>query len=115
MMQTGNKRSINMRSTNWLRNLRENAGLDTQEELAARLQLEGISVTRASISHWENGRYNPPLSDPHFRETLSRILRISQSELLRLAGFEVYKTEHSDAAERAAYLVDQLPAEKQVL
>lgn len=115
MTQTRNIRSTNIRSTNWLRQLRKNAGIDTVDDFAARLQLEGVSFTRAAVSHWENGRHKPPLHDADFRKALSRVLRVSEAEILRLAGFELEKADRSDAAERAAYLVDQLPAEKQDL
>ena len=104
-----------MRSINWLRQLREHVGLDTQEELAAQLQLEGFSFTRAAVSHWENGRYNPPLNDAEFRKALAKVLKVSQSELLRLAGFEVEKGDHSEAGEKAAHLIDKLPPDKQDL
>lgn len=100
---------------NWLRKRREQVGLETQEDLASQLQLEGVTITRASISHWENSRNKPPLDDPQFREALAKVLRLSQPELLKLAGYEVSKTRYSDAAERAAIIVDELPPEKQDL
>lgn len=113
--QTKLKCSTNGCSMNWLRKRRGQVGLETQEDLAAQLQLEGIVITRASISHWENGRNKPPLDQPEFRAALAKVLRLTQPELLRLAGYEVSKARHSDAAERAANIVDELPPEKQDL
>jgi transcriptional regulator with XRE-family HTH domain len=104
-----------MRSINWLRKQRELVGIDTQEDLATKLQLEGINVTRASVSHWENERNNPPLDDPDFRKALARVLKVSQPELLKLAGYEVARLPHSEAAERGAFIIDQLPADEQDL
>ena len=40
-----------------LRRLRKNAGL-TQEQVAAKLQLRGISVSREMLSQMERDRYN---------------------------------------------------------
>lgn len=100
---------------NWLRKRREEIGIDTQDELAARLQLEGESFTRAAISHWENDRNNPPLDLQSFRESLARVLELSVPEMLALAGYEVAQGEHSAAGERAAYIVDELPEEKRNL
>lgn len=100
---------------NWLRKRREEVGITSQEELAEKLQLDGFSFTRASISHWENGRNNPPLDDPEFRRVLAKILRVSQPDLLRLAGYEVDRVSRTHEAERAAYIVDQLTPEKRDL
>jgi transcriptional regulator with XRE-family HTH domain len=99
----------------WLRKRREEVGLETQEDLATQLQLEGVTTTRASVSHWENGRNKPPLDEPIFRAALAKVLRLSQPELLRLAGYEVVRSAHSESGERAAHILDQLPAEKQQL
>lgn len=100
---------------NWLKTKRERVGITSQEDFAARLQLEGITVTRSSISHWENGRFQPPLDNPDFRQALVRILKLSEPEILKLAGFKVEASHHSDEAERAAMIVDQLPPDKRGL
>jgi transcriptional regulator with XRE-family HTH domain len=98
----------------WLKSLRESAFIN-QDDLAARLQVEGFDVTRASVSHWETGRHEPPLQDPEFRRALSRALRVNVRTILRLAGYEVDEQQHSVLAERVANLVDQLPTDLQEL
>lgn len=100
--------------TNWLRTKRKELHI-SQEELAAKLQVKGIDVTAGAISHWENGRYNPPLDEPEFRKALAEILRIDVRTLLMIAGYEVTEIEHTDAAKRAAFIVDQLPPDKRIL
>lgn len=100
--------------TNWLKTKRKELHL-SQEELAARLQVKGIDVTSGAISHWENERYNPPLEDPAFRKALAEILRIDVKTLLLIAGYEVTEIDHSEAAKRAAFIVDQLPSDKRDL
>lgn len=115
MTQTVNKRSTNEYSMNWLRRRREQVGIETQEELVTRLELEGFNITRGAVSHWETGRYNPPVDDPAFRDALSRVLKLSEPELLRMAGYQVTRGTHSQAAERAADILDRLTPDKQNL
>jgi len=100
--------------TNWLRTKRKEIHL-SQEELAAKLQVKGYDVTAGAISHWENERYNAPLEDPGFRKALAEILRIDAKTLLMIAGYEVSEIEHTDAAKRAAFIVDQLSPDKRDL
>lgn len=99
---------------NWLRTRREYVGIHTQEEFARLLQLSGLSISRAAISHWENGRYDIPLKDVRIRSILAKVLKLSEPELLSLAGYETLSS-HSAAGERAAAIVDRLPAHKQEL
>lgn len=96
---------------NWLKERREALGL-SQDELTARLQTEGVNLTRGTLSNWETGRHKPPLNDEHFRVALSHVLKMSVKEILKRSGFDVTLM-HSDAAERAAYLVDQMDEEMQ--
>jgi len=98
---------------NWLRFSREKVGIRTQDELATLLQLEGINVTRATVSHWENGRNNPPLENPDFRRVMSKLLKVSRADLLTMAGYEVARTDHTRAAQRAADILDQLDEDTQ--
>jgi len=100
---------------NWLRERREAIGIDTVAELAAKLQLEGINISRAGVSHWENERNDPPLKDPNFQRALGRVLKLSETELLKLAGYPTEPSSYSEQAERAAYIVDQLPDERRDL
>lgn len=86
-----------------------------QEEFAARLQLEGLDISRAAISHWETGRYQVPLDNPEVRHVIAKVLRVNIRTLLKLAGYEVDNGVHSIYAEQAAILIDQLPADKQEL
>lgn len=99
---------------NWLKMRREKVGIGSQEELAAHLQLEGIDITRSAVSHWENGTRQPPLNNPIFRQALARILRMSEPEILKMAGYKVATT-YSDDAERAASIVEQLTPDKREL
>lgn len=92
---------------NWLRTRREELGFRTQGELAEKLQLQGYSVTRATISHWENDRYSIPLDDPRTREILARVLRLSEAEMLSRAGYRV-TMRHTPEGERAAIMIDSM-------
>lgn len=106
----GDKPKLNL----WLKQRREQLHL-SQDELASRLQVEGFDLTRATISHWEVGRYQPPLNDANFRRSLAKILRMSIKDVLVSAGYEINQDDRSQAAERAAYILDQLPPDKQHL
>lgn len=98
----------------WLKQLREEVHL-TQDELAARLQLEGIKkVSRSAVSNWEAGERSVPLREPEFVKALASILRISEPQLMLMAGYSV-GSKHTEMAEQAAYLVDSLPPRKQKL
>jgi transcriptional regulator with XRE-family HTH domain len=99
---------------NWLKDRRRQINI-SQEELSARLQLEGFDVSQKAISSWETGRHSPNLIDPSFRLALAKALRMSVYSLLVSAGFEVSERGHSEAGERAAFIVDQLSQEKREL
>ena len=96
----------------WLKQLRESLGM-RQEEFAARLQIEGLDITRAAVSHWENGRYQIPLENPDYRRAIAKVLRIDIRTMLKLAGYEVDGDVHSILAEQVASIVDQMPEDKQ--
>lgn len=98
---------------NWLKQRRNELKL-TLDDLAARLQVEGVSISSGAISHWENNRHLPPLDDMEFRQALANALKIDVSTLLKMAGYEVAQ-KHTDTGEKAAFLVDKLPPEKQRL
>lgn len=97
----------------WLRTYRNKLRI-TQEELAARLQTRGFEYSAGAISHWEKGRYKPPIHNEEFRNVLASILRITPQEMLSAAGYET-EQEHSEAGERAATILDRLPPDKQQL
>lgn len=96
---------------NWIIERRKQIGI-TQDELAARLQLRGFDVSRATISHWEVGRYTPPLHDQQFRYALADSLETNPKTLLKALGFEV-EISHSEAAEQAAAIIDRMPEDTQ--
>lgn len=96
---------------NWLKERREALGL-SQEELTARLQIEGVNVTRGSLSNWETERHKPPLDDPQFRIALSNALKMSVKEIMKRSGYDI-TLKHSEAAERGAFLIDQMDAQTQ--
>lgn len=97
---------------NWLRDRRKELEMQ-QSELAARLEVAGFTVGRASISHWENGRYDPPLDDPNFRRAMAKALKLSVTEMLEMAGYEVIPTIQSEKARRAAAIIERLPEDAQ--
>lgn len=92
----------------WLVERRKQAGL-SQEKLA-----EVLGVARSSVSHWEIGKFNPPLDDPKFRRDLANALQMTIPELLTLAGYEIERM-YSRQAMRAADLVEQLPTDQRDL
>lgn len=99
---------------NWLRQRREELNLN-QEEMTARLQIEGVEVTRSTLSHWETGRYNMPMHEENFRRALVTALRLSEREILKRSGYDIGQRGHSDEAERAADIIDQLPSDRKEL
>lgn len=96
---------------NWLKERRDELGL-TQEEMTARMQVEGVPMLRSSLSNWETGKFNPPIKDAKSRAALARALKLSVKEVMRRSGYDVTLT-HSEAAERAAYIIDQLDTDTQ--
>lgn len=105
---------MNKRRINWIKTLRERASI-TQDELAIRLQVAGFEYTRGAINNWESERNQPPLHSAPFRQAFADALRVDVRTMLKLAGYEVDKTEHSVLAEQVAYIVDNLPPDKQQL
>lgn len=98
----------------WLKGLREQAGIATQEDLAARLQLEGFKYGRSAVGNWERG--SPmPLKDPEFVRVLAGILKISTNELMAIAGYTIETKQHTHISERVASIVDDLSPERQEL
>jgi transcriptional regulator with XRE-family HTH domain len=101
-------------TNNWIKEQRENLGM-SQDELAAQLQAAGLDVTRATVSHWETGRYSSPLDNARDIIILANVLKISVADLLKVAGYEVSTRSYGELARRAAFLVDQLSPEIQEL
>ncbi len=96
----------------FLRQRREALEL-SQGDLAIRLELHGLPATRANISHWEHDRHKPPVENKEFRYALADALEISVNELMTQIGFITGKADRSEAALRAADIVDNLPVEAQ--
>lgn len=101
----------------WLRERREHLGL-SQEALAVKLQQAGLDVSRAAVSHWETGRDNPPIRDINGRRALAEALSLTVPDLLHMAGEveigdEVVASIPSDAARRAALIINRLPPDAQ--
>ena len=98
----------------WLKDLRQRAGIKSQEELTTRLQLAGFDYKRSAIGNWEQG-YPMPLKDPEFVSVLAGILKIPTSELMSIAGYTIETRQHTHISERVANIVDDLPPERQEL
>lgn len=97
----------------WIKTRREQIGL-TQDELAAKLELAGFTLTRATISHWETGKAEPDFNNPRFRKALAESLKMSVHSMLVTAGYE-FRSQFSEDALRAADIIDNLSEEKKKL
>lgn len=75
----------------WLKQRRLKLNIN-QEDLAARLVVEGHDVSRSMISHWENGKNKLPLHDSAFRQALAKSLRMTEADILREAGYKTGAT-----------------------
>lgn len=98
---------------NWIKQRRKELGI-SQEELAEKLQLLGVDVSRASIGHWETGHAKPPLEQPQFVAALSKAMNLDINTVLSRSGYSIV-SKHTNTAERIASIVDELPEEKQEL
>lgn len=98
---------------NWLRVRRDKLHI-SQEYLAARLQEFGFEFTAGTISHWERGRYNPPIEEANFRKALASALKMSIPAMLTAAGYEI-TADYGEDALYAAEIVEHLPADKKKL
>lgn len=97
----------------WIRERRKDLNY-SQEDLARALQLSGFSIVASSISHWENGRFAPPLGNPEFVAAFARILKMDVLTILEKSGYPI-SVHHSSAGERVARLMDTMPVDKQQL
>lgn len=70
----------------WIAKRRKELNLN-QEQLAAKLQLLGIDVGRSAISHWENGKYQPPYNDVAFVRALAQALEVEPAFVLSQIGY----------------------------
>lgn len=85
----------------------------TLDDLAMKFQLEGYTITAGAISHWEHERHNPPMHDEKFRETIAKLLKLDIPTVLRLSGYELSESNHTDIWQQISSLVDKQPIDKQ--
>lgn len=104
----------NPNTTNFIVQRRKELDI-SQEELTARLQTEGILISRSTLSNWERGISTPPYEDQQFRLALAHALKLPIQTILKRAGYEVEKPVYTDAAERAAYIMEHLSRDKRDL
>lgn len=90
----------------YIKQRRERIGIN-QTELSNRLNDRGFNVTRATIGHWEQGRYNAPMFDPNFVSILAESLETDTLTLLIEAGYDI-KIDHSLEAEFAAGIIERM-------
>jgi transcriptional regulator with XRE-family HTH domain len=95
-----------------IREQREKLGLN-QGDLAEKLQAEGMSITRAAVSHWENGRNPSPLDSIRDILILARVLNLDLTELLQIADNQIAGKGFGEAAQSAALIVEDLTLEAQ--
>ncbi len=99
-------------TSNVIKERREQLGL-SQDDLAAQLQSSGLDITRATVSHWETGRYGSPLDCARSIVILAKVLKVPVADLLKLVGYEVTIADYGEAARRAAFIVEHLSPEVQ--
>ncbi len=95
-----------------IREYREKLGIN-QGELAERLQVAGLTVTRAAVSHWETGRYPSPLDNARDILILAEVLRINLQEILGVLVEDSTARNYSDVTRTAARLMEELPPDAQ--
>lgn len=101
---------------NWLRQLRDEAGITSQDDLSDLLTAAGYKkASRSAVSNWESGRTPPPIKDPEFVKILAAIFRITENEIMLAAGYRITTKHHTQISERIANMVDDLPPDKQEL
>ncbi len=81
----------------------------SQAQVADELSARGQETSAARVGHWETGRNNPPLENPHFREALALVLQTEVNDLMAELGFIVVDSQRSKEALLAAQIVDHLP------
>lgn len=85
------------------------------EEIAQELTKNGYSITKQSVHMWASGERKPDITKPNHLKALSKVLRVSESELLAaLTGYEPLET-LSREARYVAEIVDSMPPEKRRL
>lgn len=83
----------------WIKKRREHLGL-SQEELVARLQLNGLDVARSTVSSWEIGKHVTPLDSLIAVRAIAQSLEMSLGEIMGELGY-LLPDQSLDPAERA--------------
>ena len=85
------------------------------EELAYRLTRHGAPTASADVQLWERGRNTPPLDNPDFQRALAAALQTPIESIRRVIPLVERLPERSPEADRAAELVETLPAPVRLL
>lgn len=99
-----------IKTYSWIAKRRRALGL-SQDGLADRLRNYGFDFTRATISHWEKGRYRPPYKDPEFIRALADSLEMDTKNILFHIG--LVGTDDNDDASRVVEIFESLTPERQ--
>ena len=103
---------------NFIRKRMDELGLSLSD-VERELNLRGYKVTRAAIGHWASDNpktmRKPPLKDPSFIEAFATALKVSDTELLEMAGLVRHASDTSKIANEIADIVKHLPIEQQKL
>lgn len=94
----------------WIRQRREQLKI-SQEELSARLQVKGFDISRATVAHWEQGRYFSPINNPEFAKALATALDIGVLDMFIRAGFDLNIQDQKAAI--GAEIIHKLPSNRQ--
>ena len=97
---------------NWIKRRRRELRM-SQQELSDRLLLEGVDVSRGTISHWEAGIRAVSYDDPELVNALANVLSMSVVGVLIEAGYKIDREGFSENAKRAAEIVDLMPPRRQ--
>lgn len=84
-------------------------------DIADRLSANGYSASRAAVSHWENERNGPPISDSKFRRALALALDLDVNSMLTQLGYITLEETRSANALLGAELIDQMTQRDQEL
>jgi DNA-binding XRE family transcriptional regulator len=95
----------------WITERRKELDIN-QDDLANRLRPYGINVTRATISHWEKGRYKPPFDEPTFTEAMANALEMDVRSVLINLGYNF--VEHpAETVEKAVSIIERMSPDRQ--
>ena len=81
--------------------------------MVERLQVAGLNVTRAAVSHWETGRNPSPLDNARDILILAEVLHINLQDILGVLVEDTTARNYSDVTRTAARLIEELPPDAQ--